>query len=136
MTVTLTPCDALGVACTIAAHDHWTTQDSDGATCEARPMFCNDCGVPTHYNSEVEDYFHDLAPSCWLAYGPEWTDLVGVALDGPTEAGGVWIGVFVGVRLSEHDGEAKAYFRDGHIGGVAQTAFGFPLSKMVGRWSA
>lgn len=124
----LTPCDALGVACTIAAHDH---RDENEA-----PMFCNDCGVPTHYNEEVEDYFHDLAPSCFLAYGPEWTDLVGTVMTGPTPAGSDWIGVFDGVRLSEHDGSPMAYFVNGRIGETRQSIFGFPIAKMVGRWHA
>ena len=75
----LTHCNGWGTACTVPAHDHWTPVDAEGVSLsEPIPMTCTHCGVPTHYSSEVEDYMHDSAPACWLAYGPEWTDQITV----------------------------------------------------------
>jgi len=76
-----TPCNGVGTACSVPTHDHTTTVDRDGLTVPAQPMTCNHCGVPAHYNSEVDDYFHDATPSCWLSYGPECTDSPSIAAD-------------------------------------------------------
>ena len=81
--ISLAACNGVGVLCTEATHDHTTPQGRDGETLAvAVAMFCNDCGAATHYNSDAEDYFHDDAPSCFLAYAPEYVDQIVPASDG------------------------------------------------------
>jgi hypothetical protein len=46
--------------CTVPTHDHTTPVDREGMSVDPPiPMMCVDCGVPTHYDSTVEDYQHD-----------------------------------------------------------------------------
>jgi hypothetical protein len=56
--------------CANPRHDHTTPMDeATGMTLPAPvPMFCNDCGLPTHYDMGVETYVHDdpAAPACFL----------------------------------------------------------------------
>ena len=65
------PCDAAGIACTVATHDHTTPVDRDGRDVDPPiPMLCNDCAQPTHYSEALEWYVHDSAPECFLAFDP------------------------------------------------------------------
>lgn len=77
MSTTLNASALAFVQCGNAAHDHRTTIDRDGMPADPPiPMLCNDCGVPTHYDSTVEDYVHD-DPShgaCFLAYAADEID--------------------------------------------------------------
>lgn len=56
-------------ACDNPGHDHTTTIDGEGLDLrQPVPMFCNDCGVLTHYDEADHRYHHDDpdAEPCWL----------------------------------------------------------------------
>jgi hypothetical protein len=40
-------------------------------------------------------------------------------------------GIYVGTKPSEWDGELCCYFKDGHINGVPQSLFGFPIAHFA-----
>jgi hypothetical protein len=35
------------------------------------------------------------------------------------------------IKKSEHDGEAVHFFKDGHINGIQQTCFAFPVELAI-----
>ena len=55
-------------ACTSQTHDHTDTMGADGIETALHPMTCHDCGLPTHYDSDTDNYVHDAmdAPGCFL----------------------------------------------------------------------
>jgi hypothetical protein len=67
------PC--VGSPCVNEEHDHLEPADPDCTIATAEtpmvPMVCHDCGVPTHYDTGVDDYRHDdpEAPACFLRNG-------------------------------------------------------------------
>jgi hypothetical protein len=40
-------------------------------------------------------------------------------------------GIYMGIKTSEHDGEAVHFFKDGHINGIQQTCFAFPVELAI-----
>ena len=63
--------------CTNPNHDHFNWPGAmlpDGTeTTEKQPMLCVDCEAPTHYDTGVETYVHDVEGACWLT--PAVSDL-------------------------------------------------------------
>lgn len=67
--------DAVQVHCTNPRHDHFGQRDNiaNGVSAPAEgvdtdQLHCNDCGLPSHYDSGDENYHHDdpQAPACFL----------------------------------------------------------------------